>query len=94
MSSIRASGLANEPGLIRDEAEASAFRLSGGPIDTAKNPIQYFGNRGALAGHIDQVDKFIKRVPKLQLITAYDAVSDSKGKTIYATDQAVHAAEG
>ena len=93
MSSIRASGLANEPGLIRDEAEASAFRLSGGPIDTAKNPIQYFGNRGALAGHIDQVDKFIKRVPKLQLITAYDAVSDSKGKTIYATDQAVHAAE-
>ena len=93
MSLTRTSGPAEEPGLYMDEAEAAAFRLAGGPSDTAKNPIQYFGNRGALAGHIDQVDKFIKRVPKLQLITAYDAVADSKGKTIYASDLAVHAAE-
>ena len=64
MSLTRTSGPADEPGLYMDEAEAAAFRLAGGPSDTAKNPIQYFGNRGALAGHIDQVDKFIKRVPK------------------------------
>ena len=69
MSLTRTSGPADEPGLFMDEAETAAFRLAGGPFDTAKNPIQYFGNRGALAGHVDQVDTFIKRIPKLQLIT-------------------------
>ena len=68
MSLTRTSRPADEPGLFMDEAETAAFRQAGGPFDTAKNPM-YFGNCGALAGHVDQVDTFIKRIPKLQLIT-------------------------
>ena len=75
-----------------DEAELNAYRLAGGPVDTSNNPVLYFGKRGALAGHVEQLDEFIKRVPWLDLIMSFDAVVE-KGKTIYSSDQAVFAAE-
>ena len=52
----------NEPDYVMDEAELQAYRQAGGPVDTYKNPIQYFGKRGALAGHIEQVDKYLQRL--------------------------------
>ena len=88
----RTSGLEDEPGYTMDETELTAYRLSGGPVDTSNNPILYYGKRGALAGHVDMLDKYIKRVPKLNLIMSLDAVIE-KGRTVYATDQAVFAAE-
>ena len=69
-----------------DDTELTAYRQAGGPVDTSNKPIQYFGARGALAGHIEQVDKFIKRTPKYNLIMSQDAVME-KSKTVYATDQ-------
>ena len=82
----------NEPDYVMDEAELQAYRQAGGPVDTSKNRIQYFGKRGALAGHIEQVDKYLQRIPKYKLIMSEDAVME-KSKTIYASDQAVLAAE-
>ena len=81
-----------DPNHNMDEEALKAYRLAGGPVDTANNPVQYFGGRGALAGHIELVDKYIKRVPKYELIMAQDAVME-KSKTVYASDQAALAAE-
>ena len=92
MSKSRTFAPENEPEHTMDEAELLAYRQAGGPVDTYNNPIQYFGKRGALAGHIEQVDKYLQRIPKYKLIMAQDAVME-KSKIIYASDQAVLAAE-
>ena len=91
MSKSRTS-ITGEPNHNMDEEALKAYRLAGGPVDTYNNPIQYFGGRGTLAAHVELVDKYTKRVPKYELIMAHDAVME-KSKTVYASDQAVLAAE-
>ena len=81
-----------EPKYVMDETELLAYHQKGGPVDTANKPVQYYGDRGTLAGHIEQVDKYVRRIPKYDLIMSQDAVME-KSKTVYATDQAVLAAE-
>jgi len=80
MSKSRTS-ISGEPNYNMYEEAIKAYRLAGGPVDTANNPVQYFGGRGALAcGHIELMDKYIKRVPKYELIMSQDAVMEKSQK--------------
>ena len=51
MSKSRTS-IIEEPNYVMDETELLAYRQKGGPVDTANQPVQYYGDRGTLAGHI------------------------------------------